>query len=134
MSQVNVEDLVGAFLNIRTAREKLLREFETADSQLKKDQSALEVALLNVCNDVNANSINTTYGTVMRKLTERAFCSDWESFHKFVIEHQKVELLEKRIHQTNFRQFVTEEYSDGLPPGINLMREYGITVRKSSGN
>lgn len=134
MSQTNVEDLVEAFLNIRAARETLLRSFEAADGELKKDQAAIEVELLNVCNNVNANSINTSYGTVMRKLNERAFCSDWESFYKFVLEHNRVELLEKRIHQTNFKQFIAEEYPDGLPPGINMMREYGITVRKASGN
>ena len=42
MSDVNVEELVGAYLSIRTERERLLKEYETADALLKKDLAALE--------------------------------------------------------------------------------------------
>ena len=77
-------------------------------------------------------SIKTSHGTVMRKVNERYTCSDWDSFRQFVIDNNAVELFEKRLHQGNFRQFVSEHEGDGLPPGVSVMREYGITVRKSS--
>jgi hypothetical protein len=41
-------------------------------------------------------------------------------------------LLERRIHQSNFREFLNGHEDDGLPPGINVMREFGVTVRKNS--
>lgn len=131
MSNVDVEQLVTAYLTIRAEREKLLREYELQDSALKNELSQLEAAMLQVCNDVNANSIKTQHGTVMRKLNERFYCTDWDNFSKFVLEQEAVGLLEKRIHQGNFRQFMEEHESDGLPPGVNVMREFGITVRKS---
>ena len=132
MSDVNVEELVGAYLSIRTERERLLKEYETADALLKKDLAALESVMLDVCNKVNADSIKTSFGTVIRKLNERFFCTDWDNFKDFVLENQAVELLEKRIHQGNFRQFMSEHEGDGLPPGVNVMREYAVSVRKSS--
>jgi hypothetical protein len=133
MSNVgNTDELVETYLQIRTAREKLLREYEVADSALKEDMSKLEAVMLDMCNAVNADSIKTKHGTVMRKLNERFFCQDWDNFYKFVLDNEAVQLLERRIHQGNFREFLSEHTSDGLPPGVNVMREFGISVRKAS--
>jgi hypothetical protein len=129
---VDVEELVSAYLAIRSERERILRQYEVEDANLKSDMAEIEAMMLAVCNDVNADSIKTQHGTVMRKLNERFFCNDWDGFRKFVLEHEAVELLEKRIHQGNFKQFISEHEGDGLPPGVNIMREYGISVRKSS--
>mgnify|MGYP003654552928 CR=1 FL=1 len=129
---VDVEELVSAYLAIRSERERILRQYEVEDADLKSDMAEIEAMMLAVCNDVNADSIKTQHGTVMRKLNERFFCNDWDGFRKFVLEHEAVELLEKRIHQGNFKQFISEHEGDGLPPGVNIMREYGISVRKSS--
>ncbi len=133
MSNVgNTDQLVEAYLEIRTQREKLLREYEIADAALKDDMSKLEATMLEMCNAVNADSIKTKHGTVMRKMNERFFCQDWDNFYKFVLDNEAVQLLERRIHQGNFREFLNNHESDGLPPGVNVMREYGVSVRKAS--
>ena len=132
MSSVNTEEIVEAYLAIRNQRDKILREYEALDALLKEDIKQLEVTLLSVCNSINVDSIRTKHGTVMRKLNERFFCEDWDNFRKFVLENEALELFEKRIHQGNFRQFMADNEGDGLPPGVNVLREFGITVRKSS--
>jgi hypothetical protein len=131
---INTEDLVTAYLNIRRKRESILREYEAADKELKAEMSQLEAALLDVCNSVNADSIKTSHGTVMRKLNEKFFCNDWDNFYQFVLQNEAVQLLERRIHQGNFKQFLSENEGSGLPPGVNVMREYGVSVRKASSN
>jgi hypothetical protein len=128
----NTDELVIAYLSIRTERERLLREYEIADAKLKDDMSKLEAVMLDMCNAVNADSIKTEHGTVMRKLNERYFCQDWDNFYKFVLDNEAVQLLERRIHQSNFKEFLREHVNDGLPPGVNVMREYGVSVRKAS--
>jgi hypothetical protein len=128
----NTDELVEAYLQIRTERERLLREYELADSKLKEDMSKLEAVMLEMCNAVNADSIKTHHGTVMRKLNERYFCQDWDNFYKFVLDNEAVQLLERRIHQSNFKEFLRDHVNDGLPPGVNVMREYGVSVRKAS--
>ena len=130
----NTEELVEAYIRIRDERARILREYEAQDSELKNDLEQLKVVLLSVCNEVKADSIKTTHGTVMRRLNERFFCKDWDSFRKFVIDNDAVELLERRIHQGNFKQFLASHEEDGLPPGVNVMREFDVTVRKSSSN
>lgn len=128
----DTDQLVEAYLLIRSERDKLRNEYELADARLKEDMSKLEAVMLDMCNSVNADSIKTRHGTVMRKLNERFFCQDWDNFYKFVLDNEAVQLLERRIHQSNFRDFLKENESDGLPPGVNVMREYGVSVRKAS--
>lgn len=129
---VNTEELVEAYIAIRNKREILLRNYEEQDKALKADMTQLEAAMLDVCNQINADSIKTSHGTVMRKLNERFFCQDWDNFYQFVLTHEAPHLLERRIHQGNFKEFMKDHEGDGLPPGVNVMREYGVTVRKSS--
>jgi predicted component of viral defense system (DUF524 family) len=126
----NLEELVQTYLTIRTEREKILSAYETQDKAFKDELNVLEQAMLAICNDTNADSIKTQNGTVIRKMNERFYCNDWDNFKKFVLEHQAVELFERRIHQGNFKEFMSEHKDDGLPPGVNVMREFGITVRK----
>lgn len=132
MDIIDTETLVKAYVAIRDRREKLLNEYETADKALKTEMSQIEAALLEVCNTVNADSIKTGHGTVMRKLNERFFCQDWDNFYKFIMDNEAPHLLERRIHQSNFKEFFKDHESDGLPPGVNVMREYGVSVRKNS--
>jgi len=128
----NIEELVQTYLTIRNQRESILREYEAKDAELKQDLQSVEQQLLAVCNESNVSGLKTTAGTVTRKLNERFYCNDWDNFRKYVLEHQAVELLERRIHQGNFKEFIAERKDEGLPPGVNVMREFSITVRKPS--
>jgi hypothetical protein len=132
MSDLNAEELVDVYLSIRNERKLLLSQYEEADGLLKTDMEQLEAALLNVCNTINANSLNTKHGTVIRSVKERYVCSDWDNFKEFIRENDAVDCLERRIHQGNFKSLLEEREGEGLPPGVNCMREFAITVRKSS--
>jgi len=128
----DTESLVRTYLTIRNKRDDLRIKYESDDDALKQDLAAVETALLAICNDMNVNGLKTTFGTVTRSLKERFFCTDWDNFKKFLAEVDGFDLLERRIHQRNFKEFVAERQSDGLPPGVNVLREFDIVVRKSS--
>jgi hypothetical protein len=132
MSKYNTEELVGAYIALRNERAKLKEEYEEADSKLKADMDKIERTMLEICNEVGADSIKTSVGTVMRRVNERFYCTDWDNFKNYVLENEAVELLERRIHQGNFREHMSDIEGEGLPPGVNVMREFGITVRKAS--
>lgn len=132
MSKYNTEELVAAYIALRNSRAELKENYEEADAKLKADMDQIEQAMLEICNDVGADSIKTTLGTVIRKVNERFYCTDWDNFKNYVLENEAVELLERRIHQGNFKEHMTQIEGQGLPPGVNVMREYGITVRKAS--
>lgn len=128
----NMESLVEAYLTIRNERERIKAEYEAADQELKEQMQVLEQEMLAGCNAVNASSIKTSNGTVIKSLKERFTCSDRDNFNKFVLENNAVELFEGRIHQGNFKEFMSERHHEGLPPGVNVTREFTITVRKPS--
>jgi hypothetical protein len=107
-------------------------DYESNDSELKSDMEQLSAALLAVCNESNMNGFKTTHGTVTRQVKERYFCTDWDNFRKFVETEGSIDLLERRIHQRNFKEFMSERSGDGLPPGVNALREFDIVVRKAS--
>jgi hypothetical protein len=129
---IDSETMVKAYLNLRSARERLARQYEQEDAKLLEDMSSIEKIMMQACDNVNATSIKTSKGTIIKSVRERYGCTDWEMFNKFVYDHNALELFEKRIHQTNMKQFMSEHKDDGLPPGLNISREYVITVRKST--
>lgn len=131
-SEYELDELVKIYLTIRKEREMLSQQFELKDAELKAEMGAIEQVMLAQCNSINAESIKTGNGTIIKSLKENFVCGDWENFKKFVLENQAVELLQQRIHQTNFKEFLSQHEGDGLPPGINVLREFTITVRKPS--
>jgi hypothetical protein len=129
---MNLEELVKVYLTIRSEREKIESEWKAKDDELRADLKSLESQMLVTCNENNASSIKTGSGTVIRKLNERYTVADGDVFRKFVLQEGAVDLFESRIHQGNFKEFISERKDDGLPPGVNVMREFGIVVRKPS--
>ena len=131
-TELNLDDLVKIYLTIRTEREKLKSGWEVEDGELEQEMKLLEQSMLTVCNDTNASSIRTESGTVIRSLKERFTTNDWDNFKKFVLDNEAIDLLERRIHQGNFKEFMAEHQGEGLPPGVNVRREFTIVVRKPS--
>lgn len=128
----DTEVLVETYLTLRREREKMRGDYEARDQALKDDMDKIESALLEICNNTNTNGLRTVHGTVTRQVKDRYFCTDWDNFKKFVETEGSIDLLERRIHQRNFKEFMTERAGEGLPPGVNALREYAIVVRKAS--
>ena len=131
-TELNLDELVKIYLTIRNERDKLRSNWEVKDGELEQEMKLLEQSMLTVCNDTNASSIRTESGTVIRSLKERFTTNDWDNFKKFVLDNKAIDLLERRIHQGNFKEFMAEHKDEGLPPGVNVMREFTIVVRKPS--
>jgi hypothetical protein len=130
MSDMKLDDLVTTYLTIRTERNTLKNQWEIKDSELKADLDQLEQAMLVACNEINADSIRTGSGTIIKSLKETYTCGDWDNFKQYVVENNALDLLQQRISQTNFKEFMSTRQEEGLPPGISTLREVSITVRK----
>jgi len=130
MSDMKLDDLVTTYLTIRNERNTLKNQWETRDAELKADLDQLEQAMLVACNEINADSIRTGSGTIIKSLKETYTCGDWDNFKQFVVDNNALDLLQQRISQTNFKEFMSTRLDEGLPPGISTLREFAITVRK----
>jgi hypothetical protein len=132
ITTTKLDELVKVYLTIRNERDRIEAERKAQIKELNDELAVLEQTFMATCNESNAKSIRTTHGTVIRKMTERFTVNNGESFRKFVLENGAVDLFEARIHQGNFKEFLKENAADGLPPGVNVMREFDISVRKPS--
>ena len=127
---VPVDKLAGIYIKIRDARAKLKSDYEAKDVELQEQMDVIEEQLLEDCKSIGADSIRTSAGTVIRSVKNRYWTNDWDSMYSFVREHDAFGLLERRIHQTNMKQFI-EENPNLLPMGLNTDSRYSIVVRRS---
>ena len=129
MSGVTAEKLTKTYLKIRDERAKLSTEFKEKDSTLSRQLDRVKQGLLDYCNAHGVESVRTSEGLFYRSTRQRFWTNDWEKMHAFIMEHGVPELLEKRLNQTNFKQFL-EENPESKPEGLNIDSEYSIAVRK----
>ena len=131
MSEVISSDkLAEIYIKIRDKRVELKEKFEEQDNELKAQQDLLAEQMLALCHEQGADSIKTPAGTIIRKVDTRYWTTDWDSMYQFIEEHDAFPLLEKRLHQTNMRQFL-EENPDLLPAGLQADSKYTVVVRRS---
>ena len=127
---VSAEKLADIYVKIRDARTALKERFESEDDVLKEQLELVAAKMLDLCQDIDADSIRTPAGTIIRKVDTRYWTTDWESMYDFIHENDCYGLLEKRLHQTNMKQFL-EEHPDKLPAGLQADSKYSIVVRRS---
>jgi hypothetical protein len=130
MSDITVDQIVEVYIKIRDARDEARKEADRIEADFESQLDVLEQQMLDVCKSTGATSLKTPHGTVMQSVKKRYWTNDWEKFYAFMFEHNIPELLERRIHQTNIKQFL-EENPDMLPLGLNVEAEHSITVRRS---
>lgn len=126
---MNAEQLVTIYIKMRDARQKLQKEFDDADGRIKEQQDQVTQALLELCKETGADGLRTAAGNVFRTVKTRYWSSDWGSMKTFIKEHDAMELLEQRIHQTNMKNFL-DENPNLMPPGMNIDSRYSVTVRR----
>ena len=130
MEDVQTDKLAEIYIKIRDKRSEIKEQFEKQDNELKEQQDLLAEQMLSVCSELGADSIKTPAGTIIRKVDTRYWTTDWDSMYQFIEEHDAFPLLEKRLHQTNMRQFL-EENPDLLPAGLQADSKYTVVVRRS---
>ena len=127
--QVPVEKLTKVYLKIKQKRSELSAEFKEHDDKLAYQQDKIKKALLDYCKEQGVESVRTSEGMFYRTTRQRYWTSDWDSMYKFVLEHNVPEFFDKRLNQTNVKQFL-EENPELAPMGLQVDSEYVISVRK----
>lgn len=128
---VTADKLVKAFIKMRDARAALKAQYEEQDGAIKEQMAMVEAQLLEMCKTTGADSLRTKFGTVSRSVQTRYWTGDWEAMYKFIMQHNVPDLLERRISQTQMREFIKEN-PDEMPVGLNVDNRYTVTVRRSN--
>ena len=122
--------MTKVYLKIKAERDKLSAEYKEADDELVSQQGKIKSALLGYLKENDLKSVKTDAGTFYRTVKQKYWTSDWENMHKFILEHEVPEFLDKRLNQKNVREFL-EEHPDLLPKGLNVDAEFALTIRKA---
>ena len=131
MTLVPMNKLAKVYRKMQSRIQQLTTEYETHVEVIKAQQDVIKIALKDQMLKMGLKSAPTTEGTVVLSTKTRYNTQDWDSFKTFVLQNEAVDLLEKRIAQTNMAQFL-EENPDKFPKGMLLDSAYKITVRRSN--
>lgn len=127
---IPLDRVVQARQAIKDARTIKRHAWEKEDIALEEDQKKLDVLLLQLLNQQGASSIATEHGTVIRSLKLKPSAADWGAIWDWIVQDPaRGELLERRL-KTAFIKEHMEQNNGAIPPGINLHREYEVSVRR----
>ena len=129
MKDITPDKLAKAYIKIRAERSALSAQFKETDGDLSRKLDRLKQAMLDHCERHNAESVRTSEGLFFRSKKTKYWTSDWDAMHTFIKEHNVPELLDKRLNQTNIKQFL-EENPTLVPDALNTETELVISVRK----
>jgi hypothetical protein len=124
---VPLDKLVRIYMKMRAKLSELDAEVEA----IKEQQQLIKNEIKDRMRSVGAKSMKTAHGTVSLTEKTRYYTQDWDSFKRFVIENDAVDLLEKRIAQTNMKLFLQENPAM-VPPGLNSDTELDVSIRKAA--
>ena len=121
----SADQLAKVYVKIRDKR----RELEKQAAELKEQEATLALEMLEICKAQGAQTIRTAYGTISRRTNKNYWTSDWDSFFKFVKEHDAFSVMFRRINSESMAQFL-EENPDLLPPGLNADVTQTVVITK----
>lgn len=126
---VQVDALVQEYIGLRDTKDEIKREAEAKVQDLQTKMDEISQRLLEHFKESGIDKAGTPFGTAYRTVKSRYWTNDWDTMYNFIAEHNAFELLEKRLHQSNMKQFL-EENPDVHPQGLNIDNEYAIVVRR----
>ena len=127
---MDANQLVKVYIKIRDAKERMVKQHEEELAVLEQQLDTVEQELLAICKATGQDGGKTESGSFTRTVKTRYWTSDWDSMYQFIKDHDAPELLERRIHQGNFKEFL-QENPDTMPQGMNVDARYSITVRRA---
>jgi uncharacterized protein YeaO (DUF488 family) len=129
IASVPMDKLAKVYRKMATKIQQLTREYETEVEAIKAQQEVVKIALKDQMLKLGVKSVRTDQGTVVLSTTTNYNTQDWDSFKEFMKQYDALDLVQQRISQLNMKRFL-EENPGVVPPGLNSMTEYGISVRK----
>lgn len=126
----DADKLVKVYIKIRDAKAAKTKELEDEIAKLDEQLGTVEAELLELCKSTGQDGGKTQHGSFRRSIKTRYWTSDWDKMYDFIKEHNAPELLERRVAQTAFKEFLSSN-PDKMPEGMNVDSRYAITVTRA---
>lgn len=129
---LTVDTVVSKYIALRDKRSELKKAYEAEDDKYKDAMAKCESWLLAQANALGVDSLSVKgVGQAIKGKSMQVSCKDWNAFHKFVKENDQLDMFERRISRNVLKQYM-EEHGDEIPPGLDVMFESTITIRRAT--
>ena len=132
-SRVSADELARAYRNIRDKREELSKEYDTKDSKLVQQLDIVNKRILDLCRDIDADSIKTSSGTITRSIKIRYIPTNWEAVYKFIDKHKDHDLAGSAQYWYGETFRIRQLYSDAATAYLDGYQNYP-KCRKAADN
>jgi len=126
----DADKLVRVYIKIRDAKAAKAKQLEDEIAELDKQLDTVESELLELCKSTGQDGGKTQHGSFRRSVKTRYWTSDWDKMYQFIKDNDAPELLERRVAQTAFKEFLASN-PDKMPEGMNVDSRYAITVTRA---
>lgn len=126
MTGEDIERLMKADIKMR----ETIASKEQEIKSIKEQRSEVQAILIEACRYLKSDSLKNKVGTLTRRVKKRYWTTDWPSMYQFIKDKGLIEFMEKRLNQTNIKEYIAEN-PDELPPGLQASSEYTVSVRKN---
>jgi len=130
---IKLDRVVQAYSAIRDARTARRHVWEAEDLLLETDQNTLKVLMLDLLNKNGATSIKTEHGTAYRSEKLKPSAADWGAIWDWAVANNAMDIFERRLKAAFIKEYM-EAHDGAVPPGVNVHREYEVSVRRPNGS
>ena len=134
VERIDVEAMTGEDIERLMKADIKMRETIASKEQeiksIKEQRSEVQAILIEACRYLKSDSLKNKVGTLTRRVKKRYWTTDWPSMYQFIKDKGLIEFMEKRLNQTNIKEYIAENPAE-LPPGLQASSEYTVSVRKN---
>lgn len=127
---LDLDKVTRDYLRLRDARDALRKDYIDKDNRLKEKMEQMEAKMLAFLNDSKTDSFKTHNGTVYKQLDITPTSSDWDALYHWIAKNDAFEALERRIKKAFVKEYM-DSHDGTPPPGVSVLREYKVRVRRS---
>lgn len=129
---LTVDTVVSKYIALRDKRSELKKAYDAEDDKYKDAMSKCESWLLAQANALGVDNFAVKgVGTAIKGKSMQVSCKDWHAFHDFVKEYDQLDMFERRISRNVLKAYM-EAHDSEIPPGLDVIFEQTITVRRST--
>jgi hypothetical protein len=122
---IPLETLAKVYRKIYLKAQEIQRELDKLEEQKTEIKNAMKDQL----RELGLKSVKTAGGNISMSTKRKYYTNDWDSFKTFMMENDALDLVEKRIAQTNMALFL-EENPGKVPAGLSSLTENTVTETK----
>jgi hypothetical protein len=144
LKDIRDDDIVGAYIKLRDMRDTAKKKFESRDDKYAARIDSLQMELLRRYEERGIDQIKIAgIGTSFKSTKTVASCGDWDVFFSWCLDQADklrseggdprdvFAFFQKRLTIDTVKQYM-EAHEGGVPPAVNVMQQYTVSVRRST--